>query len=633
MFADLFEIDWAALSHACGSAEDVPQILLGFVSDDSGERERALDTFYARVHHQGDVYESTVACLPFLFEVALAPGLPDRASVIWLIGSIAVPLGAPDDPDDPEETAWRAPFVAAQAFVRDRAEDFAGLLEDGDAQVRAAAASMVARYLEPHRVVDLLRRCFETEADPELLLILLTAAANAAVREPRLADGVAEWMTGIVAGSADVDARLAALVQLARSAPERTVDDLVTSAIGMLQDISGSYDPQKASATGRASVPARTISMRLLFAPQHVGPPRNTWSAELRRVVTDTFAERVADRTAAVANRLADSDPHRIVEALETASDLMRGWRGSYDQVVRRVGDKLAAPDFFVRFMAARTLEEKYDLALPAADALAELVAATDPDAWTDVERMVRSPYRSAVLVLARLGDPRVIPALAAALDDSGDRALPLAESLGRFRGRAGRVYPDLRAGLATLADTMQADPGPGPKVLLAAARTLRAAGTAPELNRIVAAATRLGTRWVAGDALAALEALGPAGGDVAPAVRALSEHDDLLVALLALRVCWSVDTDPEFVLARLQPRLEGATPADAARIARVAASLGPYGAPLEPLIRPLMQSPDLWARTYSAIALAHATGDAEPVIPVLMAAWQEDSFTRLEIA
>ena len=41
MFAELFDVDWASLSHAYGTAEEaVPQLLQGLVSSDPDERER-----------------------------------------------------------------------------------------------------------------------------------------------------------------------------------------------------------------------------------------------------------------------------------------------------------------------------------------------------------------------------------------------------------------------------------------------------------------------------------------------------------------------------------------------------------------------------------------------------------------
>ncbi|MFD0852175.1 hypothetical protein ACFQ07_08080 [Actinomadura adrarensis] len=69
MFAGIDEIDWASMRHAYGTAEDVPALLRGLASADPAEREIALDGFQGAVHHQGDVYDCTLACIPFLFEL------------------------------------------------------------------------------------------------------------------------------------------------------------------------------------------------------------------------------------------------------------------------------------------------------------------------------------------------------------------------------------------------------------------------------------------------------------------------------------------------------------------------------------------------------------------------------------
>lgn len=67
MFTGIDEVDWASLRHAYGSAEDVPALLRALASADRAEREVALDGMYGSVHHQGNVYDSTFACVPFLF--------------------------------------------------------------------------------------------------------------------------------------------------------------------------------------------------------------------------------------------------------------------------------------------------------------------------------------------------------------------------------------------------------------------------------------------------------------------------------------------------------------------------------------------------------------------------------------
>jgi hypothetical protein len=64
------------MRHAYGPATEVPDLLRGLVSEDPATREIALDGIYGAVHHQGDVYECTVAAIPFLLEAAAVPALP-----------------------------------------------------------------------------------------------------------------------------------------------------------------------------------------------------------------------------------------------------------------------------------------------------------------------------------------------------------------------------------------------------------------------------------------------------------------------------------------------------------------------------------------------------------------------------
>ncbi|HEX5595596.1 MAG TPA: hypothetical protein VFX61_06175 [Micromonosporaceae bacterium] len=78
VFAGLDRIDWAGMSHAYGSAVEVPELLRGLVAEDPARRETALDALYGAVHHQGDVHDSAVAAIPFLFDAVGRPDLPGR---------------------------------------------------------------------------------------------------------------------------------------------------------------------------------------------------------------------------------------------------------------------------------------------------------------------------------------------------------------------------------------------------------------------------------------------------------------------------------------------------------------------------------------------------------------------------
>jgi hypothetical protein len=51
-------------------------------------RSQALEDFWVKVHHQGSIYLSTAAALPFLIDIADGVRTPDRGSVVSLVASI-----------------------------------------------------------------------------------------------------------------------------------------------------------------------------------------------------------------------------------------------------------------------------------------------------------------------------------------------------------------------------------------------------------------------------------------------------------------------------------------------------------------------------------------------------------------
>jgi hypothetical protein len=79
-------IDWAALGHAYGSAEDVPELLRQLRSSDPKVRNDALHELVSTIVHQGTRYSATAPAVPFLVELATAPHTHDRA---WLVNLLA----------------------------------------------------------------------------------------------------------------------------------------------------------------------------------------------------------------------------------------------------------------------------------------------------------------------------------------------------------------------------------------------------------------------------------------------------------------------------------------------------------------------------------------------------------------
>lgn len=65
----LDDIPWSDLTHAYGSAADVPLLLRKLASEDDGSNPDSA--LYGNIFHQGSRYEATVYAIPFLAEIAL----------------------------------------------------------------------------------------------------------------------------------------------------------------------------------------------------------------------------------------------------------------------------------------------------------------------------------------------------------------------------------------------------------------------------------------------------------------------------------------------------------------------------------------------------------------------------------
>lgn len=243
MFTGIEEVDWASLGHAYGPADDVPALLRGLASDDAAERERALDGMYGTVHHQGDVYDSTLACIPFLLELVASPDVQDRGCVVELLASIGgIDLSGDDelqelDPED-EEFEDAANYAMAAAAVAAGADVFLGLLGDQDREVRLAAPGALASlHGDPVRVRDLLRERLTVELDGEVRLALVEAVGRIALRYESLREETVGWLGWLSGAAQDPALRLAALAQLARCAPARLPGDVAATVTGLLADL------------------------------------------------------------------------------------------------------------------------------------------------------------------------------------------------------------------------------------------------------------------------------------------------------------------------------------------------------------------------------------------------------------
>lgn len=87
--ADYLSKDWSELSHAYGTAEDVPGLLRDLNSLDEEVRKTACSELFGSIWHQGTVYPATVKALPELVTLFWSSDCVDRDSVAMLLACIA----------------------------------------------------------------------------------------------------------------------------------------------------------------------------------------------------------------------------------------------------------------------------------------------------------------------------------------------------------------------------------------------------------------------------------------------------------------------------------------------------------------------------------------------------------------
>ncbi|EST20512.1 HEAT repeat domain-containing protein, partial [Streptomyces roseochromogenus] len=419
MFTGIDEVDWASLRHAHGSAEDVPGWLRALACAETAERATALDGMYGALHHQGCVYDSTLASVPFLLSLVAREELPDRGDIVELLVGIGV------ESADGDPRAREAVCAGAEVFVR--------LAGDPDPAVRRAACGALVHFLAtPARILDLLRQRLRTERDDRVLLALTEALGLYVRRYPAYADGAVDLLAEHSAPPYAPGLRLAALGQLALVAPARLPADPVPTAVRLLRERS----------VLRARVPEPSANDTLVGRIRRLRPSDEE-GARLLRTLHTALGDRVAERTALLRGQLTSPDPVDRCNAVWMAAALLRGWRGDHGATAGLLGAQLTAEQDRLRDAAAAVLAELFTAAAPAADALHALVRAR-PDLWT--HRLERdSPTLGGPLkALARSGDPRAVPPLAQLL--AGPAApLDLGFELARLGPAAAPLAPALR--------------------------------------------------------------------------------------------------------------------------------------------------------------------------------------------
>ncbi|GAB3152636.1 hypothetical protein GCM10027290_43620 [Micromonospora sonneratiae] len=184
MIEALGEVDWTGLTHAYGSADDVPDLIRGLLSPDPKQRSETRHELYSCIAHQGTRYAASAPAVPFLLALAADPATPDRSSLIDFLEFMATgnrrqwtryPIA--------DERAQGPSFgLATYDAVAKGIPLFVTLLEDSDAELAVPAAQILAVYPEhaQHTAPALDRAAADDDAPVAVVTAALLALGTVA---------------------------------------------------------------------------------------------------------------------------------------------------------------------------------------------------------------------------------------------------------------------------------------------------------------------------------------------------------------------------------------------------------------------------------------------------------------------
>jgi HEAT repeats len=607
----LAEIPWRDLSHAYGSAEDVPGLLRAIASGDAEAAGNAVHELFGNIWHQGTVCEATEYAVPFLARMAAA-GLAS-CDLAQLLGCIA------ESGDDRSATPG-----GARAAVAAQADLLAPLLDSPDGQVRAVVAWALAQSGPAAEVFPALRTRWETEQDPAVRAALLRAMSE--LDPPRALSAADRTLVSGTPGERFV----AAWARVTAGLPWTSDDSQAAAAWfaggldlqpgwwpgqddgplgGLLMDLAGRGDLDAASAFGLECLAQADSSEARAAAAWALGQ-----FAERYRVPGPELA-------AALVSAVADESSRRNALWLLRTLDL---------GAAARAGSSRALADAL--FAAADTRQPD----LTANDALACLFDLGDPRAPALLARDLRE--RAEVLATGgivessrpwmALGfDPGLLDAIRGVLGNRDDAGALLP-------GRPGHTRRNAVTGLLDLLASWGPAAAPAtpeiiavlPVATVAAARALAAvAGPVPEAARALRAAAHA-TADRAVHRILAAGTLRDLTGDTGPLLAAirdgLSQPREVLFAARAAR---SIEDPPRWLIAALEAALAPSVKNQSARgeaartLCQFAADKAGVVPSLAGLLRPghgVLGGP---AGGYAVLEAARDLGPAaRPLIPAL---------------
>jgi hypothetical protein len=235
MLEQLSSITWSELSHAYGSAEDVPQLLRDLASPDEQLRSRAQGTLYTNIYHQGTVYQGSAYAVPFLLELLREETVPEREELLILLAYLAQGntyhrqhwhFYTEERKQDPALLAEleEGIFWVEQTYeaVSAGLPLYCSLLEDPAPTLRMAALRMLGSlYHQASQIVSLLVERFSTERDQRVQACLLFTLGVLLARQEEASPAAWHLLEqGLDNGQADLVRLVAAMAMVRMRRPE-----------------------------------------------------------------------------------------------------------------------------------------------------------------------------------------------------------------------------------------------------------------------------------------------------------------------------------------------------------------------------------------------------------------------------
>jgi len=615
LFARLEAVEWEKLQHAYGPADDVPAIIRGLVSSSPKERESALDGMYGAVHHQGDIYDSTVASIPFLFEVLASRTLPGRADVVALIASIgASALGRTTANDESARVA-----AAALAAVRREEHQLVEAVSDASAEVRRAAPRALGCCEDAARPASALLAQFAVESDLEARREQ-AAAISALMRRSGQVDDLRGWLTPIASGDPDSALRLQAVTTLLTLQPD--VTGLLETARTALRTF---YDGPPAPLADRG---AGTNTLIGALRAMHGQSTRGRTAPELGRALHelgDALGERVDERAALLLDLVRSDRWEMLDDALGPLKVLVGNWRGRYDTVVAALGRQLIHGPARCVDRITSLLKDLFELSAPAADGLAHGLAVAEREGPSELFATGHPPWvvrygdgqrscGAGLTALARAGDRRAVPAFAELIENG-----PIPADLGFAIEHLGARATPLVPGMVKLLQKPHPVDPHGQKMALPGliyAVSLAGAAGLPALESLmrVAPDNELAVR--------AIGRFGPSARKAVPVLKKLLDHRNPRVSVAAGVALLNIAPDsvplgPVFVRHLKDPEA-----------IRGLSRLGPVAAHRARLEALLTESP-----AHAAAALWRLGGSDDLALSHMKKVWREAPWSRAGFA